>query len=96
MKTRRSDMALTGWLYNVMKIAPGSGFGIRIQRALKLKQSKPSAATRLANSTLRPINFDSESRIPNPGKTSGRRVCIGTCNERYTEMATICAPSRLV
>jgi hypothetical protein len=43
-------------LYSVMKLAPGSGFGIRIQRALKLKQSRLSAATWLANSTLRPIN----------------------------------------
>jgi hypothetical protein len=56
-----------------MKLAPGSGFVIRIQHALKLKQSRPSAATGLANSTLRPINFESESRIPNPGLTSGRQ-----------------------
>jgi hypothetical protein len=30
---------------SVMKLAPGSGFGIRILRALKLKQSRPSAVT---------------------------------------------------
>jgi hypothetical protein len=59
-------------LGSVMKLAPGSGFGIRIQRALKLKQSRPSAAKGLSNSTLRPINFESESRIPNPRLTSGR------------------------